>query len=444
MIEERAAWRSRFGFYIASFGTAFGLGNLWRFPYVAVDYGGGAFVFLYVLLAFFIGVPLMVGEICLGKYLFNKGMGLDEFIDKHIKLGVFKKLLWLPYIVSFLVFCYYSILSGWTLHLLIQTASDIITQHSFIGDMDFVVLKSSKSLQIMLASLHLLIVLFISAKGLKVGIEKWLSFIMPFFIVFIFYIAFKIIKNTDVFQAIKYMVYPNFHQLTPKSLSYALGHVLFSMSLGFCTIVTLGYYLPRYSSSGTAGVRIALLDTLISICIGVVLFPVIFSSDYNGAMSEALFRAFPLFIQRTSISLFFALGFYLCILVASINVSISLTETLLYRINDSFKLTRSTSAKVLFVITMVFISLIVWIDSSLYTLSFIEILDDILINFILPFSAIGLSYITLQYVDTAFLKKEFDVDEKIENKKIYFFWRAFLYFIVPAIYVIGVFLRLRS
>jgi len=447
MIEERSAWRSRFGFYIASIGTAIGLGNLWRFPYVATEYGGGAFIFLYILMAFFIGIPLIISEISLGKYIHKKGLTISELVDESgFRFAyLLKTLMWLPYLISFLVLTYYCMLSGWTLHLMVQTLVNIVVENNYFSEVVFLNLKNNLFVQLSLSSVHLIIVLVIATKGLRVGIEKWLSFVMPFFFCFLLYISFKIINRSDIFESIRYMLYPNFHQLTMKSLSYALGHVLFTMSLGFAAVVTLGGYLPKYSSAGTAGTRVALIDTFVSICIGVVIFPVISLTRYEGPMSEALFRAIPNFIRQEALSPFFALGFYICIFIASINASIGLVETILYKTNDSFKWRREKASVYLYLVTLIFLALVIFLNTSGMGFSpgrsFLEKLDDVVINLILPLAAIVISFVTLKCVDKDFLKSEFDVEDKIENEKIYKLWRFFLYFIMPAIYIICVGMR---
>lgn len=447
MIEERSAWRSRFGFYIASIGTAFGLGNLWRFPYVSMEYGGGAFVFLYILMAFFIGIPLMISEISLGKFLYKKGITLSDLVEKgDSKLNfLIKPLLWLPYLISFVVLSYYCVLSGWTLHLLARTVSSLYEGAPFFDEKVFLQLKMNPLLQAMLSSVHLIVVSFIATKGLKAGIEKWLSFVMPFFVCFLFYISFKILNETDLFESIRYMVYPNFHLLTAKSFSYALGHVLFTMSLGFGAVVTLGSYLPKFSSSGTAGVRVAAIDTMVSICIGIVIFPVVAISNYDGALSEALFRAVPNFIQIEGLSLFLALGFYICIFIASINASIGLVETIMSKVNEQTGWDRGRASRMLYVCVMLVSIFIIYFNKIgvgvIFGRSFLEQIDDVVINHILPISAIVISLVTLRFVEKGFLKAEFDVDEKIENLRIYKLWRFFLWFIMPLIYLVSLVLR---
>ncbi len=450
MAKEKPVWQKGIGFYIASLGTAFGLGNLWRFPYVSIEYGGGAFVFLYILIAFFLGVPLLISEISLGKYLQKKGMTLTELLEKDSSKFVFclKPLMWLPYVVSFVVLSYYCVLSGWTLHLLVRTIVNLFTGVPFFDETVFLSLKNNFLLQVLLSSVHLIVVFVIATKGLKAGAEKWLSFVMPFFFCFLLYIAFKIINQTDLFESIRYMVYPNFHLLTFKSFSYALGHVLFTMSLGFGAVITLGRHLPMQASSGTAGVRIAAIDTIVSIWIGIVIFPVIFLSGYEGALSEALFRAVPNFIQIEGLSLFLVLGFYICIFIASVNASMGIAETIVQKLDESLKWKRKKASFYIYGAAMLTSSVIIYLNMPgimFFTeRSFLELLDDVVINHILPISAIVISMVTLRSVEKRFLKDEFDVDEKIENLRIYRSWRVFLYFIMPTIYIVSLFLRIME
>ncbi len=448
MIKEKSVWHSRFGFYIASIGTAFGLGNIWRFPYVSIEYGGGAFVYIYILMTFFIGIPLLISEISLGKYLHEKRISFSTLIFKNnSKMNIIlRPLLWLPYLISFLVLSYYCILSGWILYLLAKTITHLSKGILYFDESVFLALKEKPILQVLSLSLYLIVVLFISIKGLKAGIEKWLSFVMPFFVCFLMYVLFKIINQTDFFESVRYMIYPNFHLLTFKSFSYVLGHVLFTMSLGFGAVITLGIYLPKQVSSGTASVRVAAIDTFVSICIGVVIFPVVALSGYEGALSEVLFRAIPNFVQIKGLSIFLLLGFYICILIASINASIGLVETIVYKLNDSIGWGRKKSSLFLYIFTIAVSTIIIYLNKNeggvFLGRNFLEQIDDVVINHLLPISAIVISILTLKYVEKSFLKDEFDVDEKIENLKIYYFWRFFLYFIMPSIYIVSLVLRL--
>lgn len=438
------AWKSRFGFYIASIGTAFGLGNLWRFPYVSIEYGGGAFVFLYIIIAFFVGIPLVIAEVSMGKYLAKKGMRLNDFTKSLTKeyRSVLRVLLFIPPFIAFIVLSYYAIISGWTLHMITQIVRSYIKGSNFYGEISFLSLKKSLNLQALLASVHLIIVFGIVYRGFRKGIEKWLVFVMPFFLILLGYASLRILSKDDLFESFKYMIYPNFHMLTAESVSYALGHVLFTMSVGFGTLVALGAYLPNSSSTESAGVRIAVIDTTVSILIGIIIYPIVLNSNYDGPMSEILFRAVPNFMHDQEISPFVCLAFFICIFIASINASIGLFETLILKLRNSFEIERSKASLIL--CFSVLISTILMIGFGLYFKNIsllIEKVDDVMINHILPLSAITLSLIALKFVDSSFLKSEFHYDERQENKKIFYAWKYFLVYLMPLIYISSIIIR---
>lgn len=445
-MREDPSLGNRIGFYVASIGTAFGLGNLWRFPYVTVEYGGGAFVFLYILLAFFIGIPLVIAEVSLGKILHKKGVPLQELVCSLSRgpRSMYFVLTWVPAIMAFFVLAYCAILSGWTLHLISRNVFALITERAFSGDLSFVRLKANVSMQMLLASAHLIIVFGIAQRGFRAGIEKWMLFVMPFFVVLLVATAARILTVPDLFESLRYMIYPNFHLLRPASLSFALGHVLFTLSVGFGTLVAIGGYLPIKSSSGSAGVRLTSIDTLISVFIGILVFPVI--SSYEVPMSEALFRSVPLFFQEQGVPMVYQIGFFLCVFIASINASIGLVETLFWKFEESFKWSRGKSSQVLYFCVLAASSLIL-IGSRFFASAgqgvreIIEVVDDVSINHILPLAAFGLSFIALKCIDEPFLKGEFHVSERKENINIYRVWRALLLFFVPIIYLAGLALR---
>ncbi len=441
---DRYAWKSRFGFYIASIGTAFGLGNLWRFPYVSIEYGGGAFVFLYIIIAFFVGIPLVIAEVSMGKYLAKKGMRLIDFknsLDGDLKKA-FGVLLYIPPLIAFVVLSYYAIISGWTLHMITQILRSFVRETDFYGEISFLNLKKSFSMQALLASVHLILVFSIVYKGFRKGIEKWLVFVMPFFLILLLYSSFRILAKDDLFESFKYMIYPNFHMLNAESVSYALGHVLFTMSVGFGTLVALGAYLPNNSSTESAGVRIAVIDTSVSILIGIIIYPIVLNSNYDGTMSEILFRAVPNFMHDQEISPLVCLAFFICIFIASINASIGLVETLVLKLKNSLNYDRSKSSVVLYFAVLFSSILMLFISFFTRDISLlIEKIDDVMINHILPLSAIALSLIALKFVDESFLKSEFHYDERQENKKIYYAWRYFLIYLMPLIYISSIIIR---
>jgi NSS family neurotransmitter:Na+ symporter len=437
----------KFSFYMASMGTAFGLGNLWRFPYTVADYGGGAFVFLYILLAIFIGIPLVISEVILGKYLIKEGISINTMINRMkapmLLKKAFKVMSWLPVLVAFGVLTYYSVLSGWSLHLIMRSFSSFALDQPLRGELSFLGLKQNGLLQILLLSVHLILVYLICTRGAQYGVNRWLSFVLPVFFIFLIFIGLKILTPQDLFVAAKYMIYPNFHMLTLESFSYVLGHVLFTMSLGFSIYISFSVFLPQDQASANSSSKVALIDTIVSLFIGFIIFPVIIVSGYSGRMSEALFRAIPNFIEFKGLSPLVAFVFYLCVFIAAVNASLGLVEGMLYRTEKYFKQSRVKILSILTLASLFAGSLVVFCNKRFSVKGgIIESLDDILINFILPFSALFFTILTLTCVKRSFVEREFDVDAAQENRTIYLTWRFFVTYILPVFMVLSISLRL--
>ena len=428
-------------------GTAFGLGNLWRFPYAVADYGGGAFVFLYILLAIFVGIPLVISEVILGKYLLQEGITINTLINRmqapRFLKKAFKTMSWLPVLVAFGVLTYYSVLSGWSLHLITRSFTSYVFDHSLRGELSFLTLKQNGLLQILLLSVHLLLVYLICARGAQFAVSRWLSFVLPIFFIFLIFIGLRILSPQDLFVAAKYMIYPNFHMLTLESFSYVLGHVLFTMSLGFSIYISFSFFLPQEKASANSSSKVALIDTIISLAIGFIIFPIIIVSGYSGRMSEALFRAVPNFIEFEGLSPLVACAFYLCVFIAAVNASLGLVEGMLYRTEKYFKITRIKILSLISFSSLLTASVVVICNKNMVSQSgLIEILDDLLINLILPFSALFFTILTLTCVSRSFVEKEFDVDAAQENRAIYITWRFFVTYILPVFMILSMSLRL--
>ena len=448
MVESRyQIFIKRFSFYMASMGAAFGLGNLWRFPYTVADYGGGAFVFLYILLAIFIGIPLVISEVILGKYLLEEGITINTMINRMIApkfvKEIFKLMSWLSVLVTFGVLTYYSILSGWSLHFITRSFASFVFDRPLRGELSFLSLKQNNVLQVLLLSVHLILVYLICARGAQFGVIRWLFFVLPIFFIFLIFIGLRTLSPQDLFIAAKYMIYPNFHMLTFKSFSYVLGHVLFTMSLGFSIYVSFSVFFPKEQPSANYSSKVALIDTIVSLCIGLIIFPAIIVSGYSGRMSEALFRAVPNFIESEELSSLVSCVFYLCVFIAAVNASLALVEGMLYRTEKYFKISRVKILSFISLSSLATGTLVVFCNKKMSVYGgVIETLDDLLINFLLPFSALFFTILTLTCVKKSFIEKEFDVGAAQENRTIYMTWRFFVSYILPFFIIVSITLRI--
>ena len=302
----RGAWGTRFGFYLAAIGSAFGLGNIWRFPYIVSENGGGAFVLLYVFLVFVIGMPLLVGELILGRSTRSGVMrAIDIVIDEDPEKEKLSKFKWLgvgALLLCLIVLAYYAVISGWVLHYLSQLTVTAITGTSFDPSGTLSFLLENGWLQVLLTSVHLLVVIVIVAKDVEEGIERAVGFMMPVFVLLLLVLAAKSLSLPSAPDAMRFLLYPDFSSLTMQSLGQAVGHVFFTLSVGFGMMVTFGSYLSDRVYIPIAGFRVATMDSFISLFAGLMIFPLVMVGVQPATGPEMLFASVPVLFSSWTVS----------------------------------------------------------------------------------------------------------------------------------------------
>lgn len=335
---KRGAWRTRFGFYLLAIGSACGLGNLWRFPYVVGENGGGAFILLYVFIALAIGAPMLIAELMLGKNTRKSVMVATQQMAH-------KSHSWLSWsgrfavLLSIVVLSYYSVISGWVLHFMTQFLVSLFATAATATDKtSLAVLTSNGWLQLMLASAHLLITIVVVVKGVQEGLEKWISYMMPLFATLVFILLMKSFSLPSTPEVLRFLFYPDFSKLTMSSLNHALGHVFFTLSVGFGTMVTYGSYMREEDHVPTAGIRVALVDSAISLVAVMMIFPVAFQASNVPLTDPSLmFEVLPQYLLSIPSGALFGLTFFICLYLAALNASIGLLEVAVSNFVDTRK-----------------------------------------------------------------------------------------------------------
>lgn len=427
---KRGSWKTRYGFYLAAIGSACGLGNLWRFPYVVGDSGGGAFVLIYVLLALLIGLPLLIAELMLGKSSKKSILSALSGINKKFKwVGMFSVLL------SMIVFSYYAIISGWVLHFLVQFFIHI-PRESFEVQPLFSALMAKNWLQLGLASVHILLTIIVVIKGVQDGLEKWIGAMMPLFTVLLLLLIFKSLALPASMDALRFLFYPDFSKITWSTLGHALGHVFFTLSVGFGTMVTFGSYLRESEHIPTAGYRVALMDTLLSLLAGLLIFPIALQAS-NIPLTEPglLFEALPRFLAQVQGGIIFGFAFFLCLYIAALGASIGLLEVIVSNFVDQTKVSRNKAAWLAGIFGLLLAIFPTFRDQGMLAL-----VDSILINWLLPLAALGMCFIMAH----SFKNKEkiFIDSDKIESVILYSHWLFVLKYLAPATIVLALFFQL--
>lgn len=355
MNKKRESWNSNMGFILAAAGSAIGLGNLWKFPYLAGRNGGGAFVFIYIILVILLGFSLTLGEIAVGR-----NGRLDAFGSYNkIKNG------WgyvgiIGIICCFLIYSYYVVIVGWIIkYVVIYLQGGISRDPAQIFEKFISSGVSPIYYTILAISLTSLIVF----KGVSKGIEKASKIMMPALFIFILIILFRVITLPGAIEGIKYFLKPDFSLITPEVIIAALGQVFFSLSLGMGIIITYGSYLSKDENIVKNSFIIPLLDTAVALLSGLMILPAVFAFGLEPSAGPGLiFITLPKVFEAMKFGEVFGFMFFILVFFAALSSTISLMEVLVTFSVDQGSFKRESS--------VVFLSIIVMIVASFNSLSF--------------------------------------------------------------------------
>ncbi|MCO5114042.1 MAG: sodium-dependent transporter [Bdellovibrionaceae bacterium] len=438
----------RYSIYFITISMALGLGNIWRFPYLIHDYGAGAFLIIYALLSLFIGVPLVVSEILLGKAHRDRDYGSSSRVLKSVFFDrSLKGLYWVPAVLSLLVLSYYCLLSSWILHYVCQAFYCILYKKPFIAEEVFMQISSRPWLQMLLCSVHMLLTFLFMNKGEKFKINRLTALVIPSFVMFVGYIVYNFYTYEDIYETAKRLLYPNFNQLNKASLNFALGQMLFTLSLGFGILLSFGKSLKADASVPQVSARLGLMDSVVSVLMAFVLFPMILSLGYVGAGSEILFSVLPYYFQSQELSLYYTLIFYLLIYLVALFAGLGLMESVAMNLYEGLSLTKvkaiTISCNGVFLLGSGII-LLNQFSKSVERFGYsnvITFVDDILINFVLPLSTILISVRAYKFLNRKFVEGEFIRNEGPSTWRFFIYWRFIILYGFPLVYIISLLIR---
>lgn len=333
--EERGQFGSNFGFIMAAAGSAVGLGNIWRFPYITAANGGGAFVFVYILCVVLIGAPLLFNEMSLGRFTGKNPIGAFKDTGAN-KFWIFIGAI-LAVMVSFFVLSYYALIAGWTVGYIFKTLiSDTTT---------FEVFASQSGMVIGLMAVFLVITVLIVLGGVSGGIEKASKILMPLLFFMVFVVIIRSVTLEGASEGIKYYLSPDFSKINGRTILAALGQAFFSMSIGWGIMITYGSYLKKGSNIISGGLWVGFMDTGVALLGGLMVFPAVFAFGIEPNQGPALvFSVLPIvFSQMPGGSIVGAI-FFLLLAVAALTSAISMLEVPASFLIDEKKWNRKKAA----------------------------------------------------------------------------------------------------
>jgi neurotransmitter:Na+ symporter, NSS family len=343
--QGRGQWGSSLGFIMAAAGSAVGLGNIWRFPYLTGENGGGAFVFVYLICVLLIGLPLLLNEIALGRISGKNPIGAirETGGNKFWQLaGV------LCILVCFCVLSYYSVIAGWTIGYIFTELINI--------PVDFADFQQTPMYVIPLCFAFILMTIAVVLGGISGGIEKAAKFLMPILFIIIIFIAGRAVTLEGAGAGIEYYLKPDFSKISGKVFLVALGQAFFSMSVGWGLMITFGSYLPKSSNIVQSSGWIAGMDTMVALMGGLMVFPALFAllPGKDPAGGPALvFEVLPKVFDAMPGGNVIGALFFLLLLVAALTSSISMLEVPVAYFIDEKKWSRKKAAWIIGIAAMV-------------------------------------------------------------------------------------------
>ena len=350
MSEEKKSihgtWSSRWTFILAATGSAVGLGNIWKFPYMAGDNGGGAFVLVYLACICIIGLPIMLGEIMIGR----RGRSSPANSMKSLAAEANTTSAWTLLgatgaLAGLLILSFYSVAAGWAMSYIFNGFQNITAESS---SSSFNNLLSSPSSLIFWHSLFIAITVFIVARGILKGLEKWINTLMPILFLIILLLCIYAMQTGAFFEGLRYLFMPDFSKINPQVMLEALGQAFFTLSLGMGAIMAYGAYMPANQNIGKTAVSVAALDTGVALLAGIAIFPIVFANGLAPSEGPGLvFVTLPIAFSAMPLGILFGTLFFVLLSIAALSSSISLIEPGVAWLIESLKIKRITATALL-------------------------------------------------------------------------------------------------
>lgn len=396
--QPRTQWLGRWGFVLAATGSAVGLGNIWKFPYMTGEYGGGAFVLVYLACILCIGMPVMMAEIALGRR--GRGSPIDAIRRVTTESGrssAWSLLGWMAMACGFMILCFYVVVAGWAFSYLWKMLSGGLAGTS-VDDMA-AIFGANNANPFNLGAWSTLVTvatMVIVGKGVQAGIERSVSWMMPGMVVMLLIMIVYGMFSGGFGDALHFLFAFNASDLSSEGTLAAMGHAFFTLSLASGAILTYGSYLPRDASIGRTTLAVAAADTAVALMAGLAIFPVIFANGMEpGSGPGLIFMSLPLAFQAMPFGTLFGILFFIMLAMAALTSSISMVEATVSWLTDNKGISRRAAAWgtgiVLWIIsTLAMLSFNLGADWTVAGKNFFDWLDFLTSRFMMPLGGLGM------------------------------------------------------
>lgn len=318
----REQWTSKIGFILAAAGSAIGLGAIWKFPYMAGTNGGSVFVLLFIISTIAIGLPILLAEFAIGR------MGQADAVTSLRKLAPKRRWVgigWLGFAFGFIVLSFYSVVGGWILSYL---ARAFVFKLDVADHSQLFAAISANPLEVLLGqAVFMLLTIWIVQGGIKGGIERASTWMMPLLFIFFIVLAIRSLTLEGAMEGVRFLFVPDWSLLTGETFILALGQAFFSLSVGVTGMMTYASYLPKEERLGQSAVNVVILNIVISLLAGLVIFPAVFALGQSPTEGPGLvFVVLPAIFAQIPFGNVFIIIFFILMLFATLTSSISMLE----------------------------------------------------------------------------------------------------------------------
>jgi len=443
-------WTNRWVFILAATGSAVGLGNIWKFPYITGENGGGTFVLVYLVCIALIGIPIMMAEIMLGRRGRQSPINTMKTLAEEEKRNEnWVWLGWVGMIAGFLILSYYSVIAGWAMSYVFRTASGVFIGatadgvNSIFGD-----LVSDPERLLAWHTIFMVMTMIVVARGVKHGLETAVRFLMPGLFVLLLMVVAYAMTTGYFMEGVRFLFTPG--DITQEGVLIAMGHAFFTLSLGMGAIMVYGSYLPKNTSIAEATMFIAAADTIVALLAGLAIFPIVFANGLEpGAGPGLIFKTLPIAFGQMEAGTLVGTAFFILLSFAAWTSAISLIEPAVAWLVENKGFSRLYAAVWMGVATWVFglgtvfsfniLSDSTWSIPYLFKdYNFFETLDYLTSNILLPLGGLFIAIFAAWL-----MREESSRDELKTYDWLYKIWRILLRYVTP-VAVIIVFLKAVS
>lgn len=428
-MKERSSFTNRIGFVLAAAGSAVGLGNMWRFPYLAAKYGGGAFLIIYIILAVTFGFSLMITEIALGRKTRLSCIEAFQKLDKR-----FTFLGWLSALVPVIITPYYCVIGGWVVKYFVEFLKGNMVHMAddsyfgnFIGSGGAGIFENPMFWFILFVLMTSGVVLF----GVDRGIEKASRILMPVLVLLSLGVAIYTLTLPGSMEGLKYYLLPDFSDVSVTTVLAAMGQLFYSMSLAMGIMITYGSYMKKDDNLERSVGQIELFDTGIAILAGLMIVPAVVA--FNGGDASLIrgkagpglmFGILPKVFESMTLGGVIGGAFFLLVFFAALTSSISLMETVVSIVQDKAKLNHKTAtlvcAAVIFLIGIPScLGYGLWADITVLKMQFLDFFDFISNSVLMPIAAIGTCIFIGHVVGTKVIEDEVESSGAFKRKALF-------------------------